>query len=158
MSDSYSVFITDGGKPSFFSKWLAKQYKRDDPIGDLAQDAKRDPIAPWAGDVSDWESYLRRVACKEAIETFYEAVKERQPKDKDPYLVTLSRRYDVMKRDKFRCCICGRTVEDGVKLEVDHKFPKSKGGTNDPDNLWTLCFDCNRGKKAKLLSDDTGDF
>jgi hypothetical protein len=152
--DSFSVFIAGELTPSKFSKWLAKQYKRDDPIGDLARDARSDYRAPWQGDISDWESYLRWSACKEAIETFYEAVKERQPQDKDPFLVTLARRYDVLKRDKFRCCICGRSAKDNIKLEVDHKFPKSKGGTNDLDNLWTLCFDCNRGKKAKLLIDN----
>lgn len=50
-----------------------------------------------------------------------------------------------MERDGFRCCICGRTAKE-TKLEVDHKIPVSKGGTDSLDNLWTLCKDCNRGK------------
>ena len=47
-----------------------------------------------------------------------------------------------------RCAMCGRTpLEDGVKLVVDHKLPKSWGGTDDPENLQPLCTDCNHGKK-----------
>lgn len=63
-----------------------------------------------------------------------------------------SLRYDVFKRDNFSCQLCGRTPqEDGVKLEVDHIIPVSKGGTNDMSNLQTLCFDCNRGKSNKPI-------
>jgi hypothetical protein len=60
---------------------------------------------------------------------------------------TLSKRirYLIMERDGFRCCICGRTAKE-TKLEVDHRIPVSKGGTDSLDNLWTLCKDCNRGK------------
>ena len=37
-------------------------------------------------------------------------------------------RYNVMMRDGFRCVLCGRNPEnDGVKLEVDHIIPVSKG-------------------------------
>ncbi len=63
----------------------------------------------------------------------------------------LRSRFAIMQRDGFRCQLCGRTAQDGVKLEVDHKHPRAKGGTNDPSNLWTLCFDCNRGKSITLI-------
>jgi hypothetical protein len=64
----------------------------------------------------------------------------------------LTGRFAILKRDGYRCRICGRTAaEDGVKLEVDHKVPRSKGGADTEDNLWTLCFDCNRGKRASDL-------
>lgn len=63
--------------------------------------------------------------------------------------LTPSLRYDIMKRDGFRCTICGRTAEDGVKLHVDHIKPVSKGGLTVPDNLRTLCQDCNLGKSDK---------
>lgn len=38
-------------------------------------------------------------------------------------LMTDSLRYDILKRDGFRCVICGRTANDGVKLHVDHIIP-----------------------------------
>ena len=58
-------------------------------------------------------------------------------------------RFDILTRDHHRCVCCGRGAEDGVKLEVDHIIPVSKGGTNQPKNLRTLCAECNRGKAAK---------
>lgn len=64
--------------------------------------------------------------------------------------VTPSLRYDVMRRDDFRCRLCGRSARDGVELEVDHIVPISKGGSSIESNLQTLCRDCNRGKSAKM--------
>lgn len=64
-------------------------------------------------------------------------------------LLTPSLRYDILKRDGFRCTICGRGQEDGVKLHVDHIKPVSKGGETTPSNLRTLCQDCNLGKSDK---------
>lgn len=64
----------------------------------------------------------------------------------------LALRFAIFKRDKYRCQICGRNVQEhGVVLEVDHRVPRAKGGTDDPANLWTLCFDCNRGKSDSDL-------
>lgn len=65
--------------------------------------------------------------------------------------VTPSLRYDVMKRDGFRCCLCGRSANNGIELEVDHIVPVSKGGSTTYSNLQTLCRECNRGKGAKML-------
>lgn len=59
-------------------------------------------------------------------------------------------RFDVLKRDNFCCKICGASAaEDGVKLEVDHIVPVSKGGKTEMENLQTLCIRCNRGKRDK---------
>lgn len=60
--------------------------------------------------------------------------------------ISIRRRFLVFKRDQFSCVMCGRSGV-GVKLEVDHKIPISKCGTNNIDNLQTLCFECNRGKR-----------
>lgn len=59
-------------------------------------------------------------------------------------------RYSILQRDGFRCQICGRGAEDGVKLHVDHIIPVSKGGKTVENNLRTLCEDCNLGKGARL--------
>lgn len=64
--------------------------------------------------------------------------------------VTPSLRYDILRRDGFRCCLCKRSAQDGIELEVDHIIPISKGGETTYDNLQTLCRDCNRGKGAKM--------
>ena len=56
------------------------------------------------------------------------------------------KRYLVMRRDGFKCRICGRSSADGVKLHVDHITPINAGGGNEHDNLMTLCNECNQGK------------
>jgi ATP adenylyltransferase len=58
--------------------------------------------------------------------------------------VPATTRYMILKRDKI-CQLCGNTKND-APLEVDHIVPRSKGGTNDPKNLQTLCRPCNQGK------------
>ncbi len=61
-----------------------------------------------------------------------------------------SLRFQILKRDRV-CQLCGATKKQ-ERLEVDHIVPRSKGGTNDPDNLQVLCASCNRGKSNR---DDT---
>lgn len=61
-------------------------------------------------------------------------------------------RFDVFKRDRFCCQYCGATPP-AVILEVDHVIPVAEGGKNQIDNLVTACFDCNRGKSDRMLSD-----
>jgi len=63
-------------------------------------------------------------------------------------------RFEVFKRDSFTCQYCGQKAPD-VVLETDHILPVSKEGTNDILNLITSCWDCNRGKGARKLDDDT---
>ena len=60
-------------------------------------------------------------------------------------------RFKILKRDNFRCQLCGRSADDGTVLHVDHKIPKAKGGSNQRENLWTLCADCNLGKGIDTL-------
>lgn len=54
-------------------------------------------------------------------------------------------RHEVFKRDGYRCRECGSS-KDETSLEIDHIIPVVKGGTNDIDNLQTLCRECNRMK------------
>lgn len=65
--------------------------------------------------------------------------------------ITKKIRFEVFKRDKFTCQYCGRQSPD-VILEIDHIKPVAEGGTNDIMNLITACFDCNRGKGKRVLT------
>lgn len=67
--------------------------------------------------------------------------------NKERNKLTPSFRMLILKRDNFHCRLCGRGVEDGIKLEVDHIIPIAHGGLTEEENLWTLCFECNRGKR-----------
>ncbi|MCL4381136.1 HNH endonuclease [Candidatus Marsarchaeota archaeon] len=53
----------------------------------------------------------------------------------------------IMKRDGYKCVICGRSKKDGVELQVDHIKPKDLGGTSTIDNGETLCGQHNYQKK-----------
>lgn len=57
-------------------------------------------------------------------------------------------RFLVMRRDNFKCQMCGRcpATDVGVILHVDHIHPWSKGGETVIENLRTLCEQCNIGK------------
>jgi 5-methylcytosine-specific restriction endonuclease McrA len=48
----------------------------------------------------------------------------------------------VWDRDDWRCVTCGTHKN----LTVDHIIPVSKGGTDDLDNLQTMCGPCNSRK------------
>lgn len=45
-----------------------------------------------------------------------------------------------------QCAWCGSPEE----LQIDHIFPVSRGGTDDEENLQTLCGTCNRRKGASI--------
>ncbi len=62
--------------------------------------------------------------------------------------VTTRMRFLVMKRDNFKCCLCGASPakDPSVELHIDHIVPWSKGGESVMDNLQTLCSKCNLGK------------
>ena len=47
-----------------------------------------------------------------------------------------------------KCTICGSTKD----LQIDHIYPKSKGGSDVEGNLQVLCAKCNIEKGNKLES------
>ena len=63
----------------------------------------------------------------------------------DSGYVSGSIRYNVLKRAKHRCELCGGH-EDQVALHVDHIIPRSKGGPDDISNFQALCMTCNTNK------------
>ena len=78
-------------------------------------------------------------------------------------------RFEILKRDKYTCCYCGRSSSSpGVELHVDHLISQSDwratygslstsqtiegklyANVNDPMNLRAACSDCNLGKSSK---------
>lgn len=72
--------------------------------------------------------------CGEELDTRY----GRQP-------IPRKLRHEVFMRDGYRCRECGAS-KDETSLEIDHIVPVARGGTNDIDNLQTLCRECNRMK------------
>lgn len=65
--------------------------------------------------------------------------------------IRLGLRYSVLKRDRFRCLICGRSPAThlGLVLHIDHIVPVAGGGKTTLENLRSLCQGCNLDKGAK---------
>ena len=66
-------------------------------------------------------------------------------------LISGSVRYEVLKRAKYRCELCG-AHESQTAMHVDHIIPRANGGSDDVTNLQCLCFKCNTNKRN---NDDT---
>lgn len=60
---------------------------------------------------------------------------------------TVAQKAEILKRDNYRCVICGKGVKDGVELHVDHIKPKDLGGKATIENGQTLCAQHNFRKK-----------
>ena len=53
-------------------------------------------------------------------------------------------RQQVLERDGGRCLTCGATTD----LTIDHIVSLARGGSDEIDNLQTLCRSCNSRKNA----------
>lgn len=92
------------------------------------------------------------VACKEFINLkkkdleFIKFTKV-QSRVKTRY-ISEKNRLRVLKRDHYKCQKCGRSpaTHRSLYLHIDHIVPFSNGGSNDENNLQTLCNKCNLGK------------
>lgn len=67
--------------------------------------------------------------------------------------------FAVYRRDGWKCAYCGRFMPphpcSGTHgaISVDHKQPRSRGGTDDLDNLVTACKHCNTQKRDKTAEE-----
>lgn len=61
-------------------------------------------------------------------------------------------RFQIFQRDNFTCQYCGRKPPEAI-LEIDHRFPRSKGGKNNIKNYITSCRECNLGKGDIILKE-----
>lgn len=62
------------------------------------------------------------------------AAKQRELEDFTP-----EQKEAILKRDGYKCVICGRGKKEGVELQVDHIKPKYLGGESMTENGQTLC-------------------
>lgn len=53
-------------------------------------------------------------------------------------------------RDNYTCQRCGFVGRpNAAELNADHVIPRAEGGTDDLDNLETLCVPCHKHKTAE---------
>lgn len=65
------------------------------------------------------------------------------------YKLSEPERAAIFERDSYKCQKCG----SNHNLHIDHITPLSKGGSNDVDNLQTLCGRCNSQKGNRNSND-----
>ncbi|MBI3528204.1 MAG: HNH endonuclease [Betaproteobacteria bacterium] len=97
---------------------------------------------------------------RKALVRAHESITEESVSNEEPITPTnvtrkrialsIRKRFFVLKRDHFACVRCGASGV-GVKLEVHHRFPFAKGGSDNLSNLDTLCFECNRGQRDTVV-------
>ena len=91
--------------------------------------------------------------CEEKVEAYIakrgKAIWEHRRKSANS--VPGTARYEVLKRAKFRCELCGISA-DVKALEVDHILPRNHGGRDELHNFQALCYSCNATKRDR---DDT---
>jgi 5-methylcytosine-specific restriction enzyme A len=117
--------------------------QRPNPLQQLVRKAIRD----WADQINQHSEKPRKVKPKQSKS----APKSQLKQKRRSRYIPASIRVSVLHRDQYKCVFCGRSSQQ-VPLEVDHITPFSKGGSNDLNNLQTLCLDCNRGKGSRNLN------
>jgi hypothetical protein len=165
-------------KGETFGQWLRRRQVRDTPYGDFIADTRRldrrgrlPEDFDSAGELRHFMSSVSGVdVCHEARVQATRAFFRFKPEARvyDDYIdgrdddeeaygrrrrgVPARLRFAILRRDEFRCRLCGASAADGTTLHVDHRQPVAKGGTDAWDNLWTLCLECNQGKGTDELT------
>lgn len=74
-------------------------------------------------------------------------------KPEDVRDIRLGQRFRVLRRDSFKCVLCGNSpaVDPACVLHVDHILPFSRGGRTTDENLRSTCEKCNLGRGNRYL-------
>jgi len=100
-----------------------------------------------------------KLLCEQKIHDFIRTRKGNEFWDRfTPEPIPGDVRYEVLKRANKRCELCkvsegDSLYEERLPLHIDHIIPRSKGGSNDIENLQVLCRACNQGKGNRDSTD-----
>ncbi|MCM1183381.1 MAG: HNH endonuclease [Roseburia sp.] len=132
-------------------------------LSHVGEDIERETLRSVAGGIQDWQRSLRQLRQETGLDivatrTGYiltSAVPKHEPQLRGA--IDNKLKYAVLQRDNSTCQRCGANLQNtpNVKLVVDHKIPVELGGETTMDNLWTLCSDCNGGKQAFFVDENT---
>ena len=108
-------------------------------------------------ELSKEETQALITACKQRLSEYEEARGKKiwEHRTKSSGYISGSIRYEVLKRAKFRCELCGISAEEKA-LEVDHIVPRNNDGTDEIINLQALCYSCNSMKRDTDATDFRG--
>jgi hypothetical protein len=117
--------ISSGGYEAKFGTWVRAKQAFVDRVNRDIEQGEQEAAAPRAKDPTPQKS-----------------------RQEDQRSIPIGLRYKVLRRDRFRCVICGRSPATDLDchLHVDHITAFSRGGKTREDNLRSLCAECNLGK------------
>lgn len=149
-----ALLINDTSQVDYYTKVL-NTHPRDTLVKKRGIASKHEQTYSLIGfeELTDDQIEILTSICNQKVEEF---LADRQA---DPFkhrqvtkgYISGSTRYEVLKRAKQRCELCGVSAKEKA-LEVDHITPRSKGGIDDICNFQALCYSCNATKGNK---DDT---
>lgn len=131
-------------------------------LNHVGEDVSRETLREVAGNIQDWQRSLRQLRQETGLNivptrTGYILTSDipvNEPQIRRPIDARL--KYAVLQKDNSTCQRCGANIHNtpNAKLVIDHKVPVDLGGATTIDNLWTLCEDCNGGKKAFFIDEN----
>lgn len=141
--------------PNTTQKELVKEYFKANPNRDI----KHKEIVPWlmaeykkrAGKVfADPDRQIRQLSQSGFLIKIAKGIYRYEPDSiikRELEDFSQKQKEEILKRDGYKCVICGRGKKDGVELHVDHIKPKDLGGKAVIENGQTLCAQHNFMKK-----------
>ncbi len=122
--------------------------------GEMSPPASRYNISTYERRFGSWRKALEQFvqyAEDQSINLVERSATLEQTSTRGSRKVDLAMRFKVLKRDGYRCVVCGASpaISPGVELHVDHIIPYSRGGESSVTNLQTLGSNCNQGKSNR---------
>jgi RNA-directed DNA polymerase len=127
-------------------KWISQRYFKPDKTGQSKNKwILTDPITNNQLKKVSWIPIIRHVQIKHDYSPFNKNLKEyfenRDIKEFDRNNVAY--RQKLAKKQKYKCPLCSKSIADGFEgLEIHHKVPRIKGGSNEYKNIDLLHISC----------------
>lgn len=133
--------------------WLYKHYEKKlvnaavfgTPVTETTFIAVKQ-YTPHKGKTMEESKTYSMAEAKEFVRLAKAHEQERQQRENERRQASSQIKYEVLRRDRFRCVICGRTPEQGAKLHIQAVKPLPKHERPSADCFRTVCEDCMRKK------------
>ena len=136
---AFEVFMVELYKEGLSAVEIEEMILRDTGISYTARSIQRH-MSKW-GVIRDVKDAFRNAMKRGRVVWQLEEDAKRRKAAK--HQISRRLRYEIMTRDGFTCVLCGAKE----MLQIDHKIARVNGGGDEPENLRTLCIDCNIGKR-----------
>lgn len=125
-----------------------KKYRAENESNHISPDTYKRRFGDYREFVRTFSDFKLGVITKQDLLGLSRKSKRRLP-------ISLKLRDEIFRIYKGRCAQCGKSANDGLRMEVDHIHPvnpldKSRPGSNEVTNLQLLCELCNKGKSNKV--------